>query len=154
MKKLFLLFSCMLGFSLVAVAYQTKGATRPNFSSSAAVENKTPVPGQEGVQTRTFSNYGSRQGAWRRGVTTKPVQTPEVKEVKKQEKEFAPIPQEPAPAPQQTSTKKSASKASSMPAARNFKAETAPAKKVEEPAQVPAQQPSAATPQGDPTAMM
>lgn len=84
MKKItFVLF--MLA-SVSAFAYQAGRASRPQFSTAPAkttVENQekpkednSSVPGQQSVQTRSFTSYSSRSGnAWRQGVQTKPVQT-------------------------------------------------------------------------------
>ena len=112
MKKILFFLSILLSVTLVQ-AYQTKSTPRPNFSSQPAVENTAQTPGQQGVQTRTFSSYGARQGAWRRGVTTNTVKTPSAAESKAQEKNFAPIPQEPAVKPEKKDTKKANSATSS-----------------------------------------
>lgn len=147
MKNLFFIFTCILGLALVSEAYQTRGATRPNFSSSPAAEQEAPAatPEQPGVQTRTFSNYGSRVGVWRRGgvraraVKPSKVKEEETKEVKEQEKEFAPIPQMSAeqPASQPEATKKSAF----APVVRDFSKKSSAVKKEEEPKPA-AQQPT------------
>ena len=69
--------------ALPVLAYQTGSVSRPNFSTAATRQGnqqdeekeKSTVPGQKGVQTRSFSSYGARQNAWRQGVQTKSVQT-------------------------------------------------------------------------------
>lgn len=84
MKKItFVLF---LLASVSAFAYQTGRPSRPQFSTAPAAaagenqekakEDKPAAPGQQGVQTRSFTSYSSRPGnAWRQGVQTKTVQT-------------------------------------------------------------------------------
>lgn len=125
MKKILFFLSILLSVTLVQ-AYQTKSTPRPNFSSQSAAENAVQTPGQQGVQTRTFSSYGARQGAWRRGVTTDTVKTPSAAESKAQEKDFAPIPQEPAAKPEKKDTKK-ANSATSSSASHEQSAPTAQA---------------------------
>lgn len=81
MKK-FLCSIIMLG-ALPVAAYQTGSVSRPQFKTTpvageaqADEKAKPSVPGQQGVQTRSFTSYGSRPGnAWRQGVQTKTVQT-------------------------------------------------------------------------------
>lgn len=67
---------------LPAAAYQTGSVSRPQFKTAPAAtegqaeeKEKPSVPGQQGVQTRSFTSYSSRNGAWRQGVQTKTVQT-------------------------------------------------------------------------------
>lgn len=108
MKKILFFIGLIISVTLVQ-AYQTKSTPRSNFSPKPA-ENAEQVPGQQGVQTRTFSSYGARQGPWRREKSTKPVKTPDVTETKQEEKVFTPIPSEPVekPASSKEITKKSA----------------------------------------------
>ncbi len=80
MKKWFC-FIFMIS-ALPVVAYQTGSISRPQFNAqqgpqTAADANAKPsVPGQQAVQTRSFTSYGSRPGnAWRQGVNTQTVQT-------------------------------------------------------------------------------
>ena len=146
MKKIFLLLNFVLVLALAGQAYQTKSTPRPNFSS-AAVENKAEVPGQQGVQTRTFSNYGSRRGGWRQGVKTETVKTPSAQEVKNQEKEFAPIEQLPAPVATKKDPVKKEASATSATANRGQAAASAKA----EPTQASTQP---ATAEAVPAAMM
>lgn len=83
MKKIFLL--TLLASATAAFAYQTGSVSRPNFTPSTKTEDadkdKQSVPGQQGVQTRSFTSYGSRQGAWRKGVQTQTVQTQKASQV-------------------------------------------------------------------------
>ena len=81
MKKL-LCFIWMISVLPVA-AYQTRSVSRPQFNTASAAadgqtdqKGKSSAPGQQGVQTRSFTSYSSRAGnAWRQGVQTKTVQT-------------------------------------------------------------------------------
>ena len=68
--------------ALPVSAYQTGSVSRPQFKTAPASaeaqaeeKEKPSVPGQQSVQTRSFTSYGSRNGAWRQGVQTKTVQT-------------------------------------------------------------------------------
>ncbi len=158
MKNLVFIFTCVLGFALMSEAYQTKGATRPNFSSSPSVEQEAPAttPEQPGVQTRTFSNYGSRVGVWRRGgvkaraVKPSKVKEEETKEVKEQEKEFAPIPQ--VSAEQPVSKPEATKKSAFAPVVRDFTKKSSAVKKEEEPK--PAAQPADPAQPGNSAAAM
>ncbi len=76
--------------ALVADAYQVGGVSRPNFSSSAGMqENSSVVPAQTAVQTRSFTSYGSRPGnGWRQGVKTQTVQTQTATDVAQKNKDL------------------------------------------------------------------
>lgn len=81
MKKI--LCSIIVLGALPVAAYQAGSVSRPQFKTASAAgeaqadeKEKPSVPGQQGVQTRSFTSYGSRPGnAWRQGVQTKTVQT-------------------------------------------------------------------------------
>ena len=78
MKKFVWLFVCFA--ALPVLAYQVGSVSRPNFSpvekTDTEQKDASAVPGQQGVQTRSFTSYGSRQKTtWRQGVQTQPVQT-------------------------------------------------------------------------------
>ena len=75
MKKILILLFVLT--TLPLFAYQTGSASRAKFASSSQEEGQkqTTVPGQQGVQTRSFTSYGARQGGWRKGVQTQSVKT-------------------------------------------------------------------------------
>ncbi len=83
MKKITFVLFMLMGVS--AFAYQAGSTSRPQFSAAPAKaadtqaankDEKSNIPGQQAVQTRSFTSYGSRTGsAWRQGVQTKTVQT-------------------------------------------------------------------------------
>ena len=84
MKKIIFVFILFTGVS--AFAYRAGSVSRPQFSTAPAApaaegqdktkDEKSNVPGQQGVQTRSFTSYGARAGnAWRQGVQTQTVQT-------------------------------------------------------------------------------
>lgn len=61
-----------------AQTYRAGGSSRPSFGASAAEEDAedSSVPGaRSNIQTRTFSNYSSRQREWNKGVQTQAVRT-------------------------------------------------------------------------------
>lgn len=61
-----------------AQTYRAGGSSRPSFGASASEEDAedSSVPGaRSNIQTRTFSNYSSRQREWNKGVQTQAVRT-------------------------------------------------------------------------------
>ena len=68
-----LLIVMLTALALPVVAYQTVGVSRANFGSQRGEENATAE--QQGGKTRSFTSYGSRTGAWSKGVQTKTVET-------------------------------------------------------------------------------
>ena len=77
MKSILVIMLAVL--ALPAASYQVGGVSRAKFASSSSQEEgheNSGVPGQQGVQTRSFTSYGTRSGGWRQGVKTQTVQTP------------------------------------------------------------------------------
>lgn len=77
MKRITLLFFLFLFVCVSAQAYRAGGKSRPSFGGAAASSSESAVPGAaSNVQTRTFSNYSSRQPSqFARGVKTEGVKT-------------------------------------------------------------------------------
>lgn len=79
MKFWMLIAVCCLAVSAGAQTYRAGGAARANFGAQQETEEKeeSSVPGaRSNVQTRTFSNYSSRQPReWSKGVQTQGVRT-------------------------------------------------------------------------------
>lgn len=72
-----LLFLCLCIPSADAQTYRAGEVNRANFGSSAQQEaSSSSAPGaKSSIQTRTFSNYSSRQREWDKGVQTQGVRT-------------------------------------------------------------------------------
>lgn len=77
MKRITLLFFLFLFVCVSAQAYRAGGKSRPSFGGAAASSSESAVPGAaSNVQTRTFSNYSSRQPSqFAQGVKTEGVKT-------------------------------------------------------------------------------
>lgn len=77
MKRITLLFFLFLFVCVSAQAYRAGGKSRPSFGGAAASSSESAVPGvASNVQTRTFSNYSSRQPSqFVQGVKTEGVKT-------------------------------------------------------------------------------
>ena len=79
MKFWMIIAVCCLAVSAGAQTYRAGGAARANFGAQQGTEEKkeSSVPGaRSNVQTRTFSNYSSRQPReWSKGVQTQGVRT-------------------------------------------------------------------------------
>lgn len=77
MKRITLLFFLFLFVCVSAQAYRAGGKSRPSFGGAAASSSESDVPGAaSNVQTRTFSNYSSRQPSqFAQGVKTEGVKT-------------------------------------------------------------------------------
>lgn len=79
MKFWMIIAVCCLAVSAEPQTYRAGGAARANFGAQQEAEEKeeSSVPGaRSNVQTRTFSNYSSRQPReWSKGVQTQGVRT-------------------------------------------------------------------------------
>ena len=74
MKTILIIVLTML--ALPVAAYQTAGSSRANFGSQRGEENASDE--QQAGKTRSFTSYGSRTGAWSKGVQTRTVETKSV----------------------------------------------------------------------------
>lgn len=82
MRFLTVVFALFVSCAVFAQTYRSGGVRRANFGAQAAAqsedgeETKSSVPGaKSNIKTRTFTSYGARQRAWRKGVQTHTVQT-------------------------------------------------------------------------------